>query len=152
LPPAIAPGAFVILSGRVDVTRRRPHGQSELIVTNGPGSFMGELAQLSDRPSLVDADATIEVERPSGVKLRLTGSVDEAALTPGLVGAVVIGIPGKQRHLPRRSPTARPFRPRGCAASRAAREKPRCVSPKLDSRHPEPYQRSVAERFSPPLK
>ena len=26
---------------------------SELIVTHGPGSFMGELAQLSGRPSLV---------------------------------------------------------------------------------------------------
>src|SRR5215472_7166150 len=58
----IAPGAFVILSGRVDVTQRGRQGHSELIVTHGPASFMGELAQLSDRPSLVDADATEAVE------------------------------------------------------------------------------------------
>src|SRR6202049_5094305 len=53
----IAPGAFVILRGRVDVTQRSVLGQSEPIVTYGPGSFMGELAQLSDRPCLVDAGA-----------------------------------------------------------------------------------------------
>jgi thioredoxin reductase (NADPH) len=53
----IAPGAFVILKGRVEVTQRGVLGQSQPIVTYGPGSFMGELAQLSDRPCLVDADA-----------------------------------------------------------------------------------------------
>src|SRR5271169_52991 len=58
----IAPGAFVILRGRVDVMKRGTEGHPELIVTHGPGSFMGELAQLSDRPSLVDADATEAVE------------------------------------------------------------------------------------------
>jgi len=58
----VAPGAFVILAGPVDVTRRGMLGQSELIVTHGPGSFMGELAQLSGRPSLVDADAKEAVE------------------------------------------------------------------------------------------
>jgi len=46
----IAPGAFVILAGRVEVTQRGMPGHSELIVTQGPGSFMGELAQLSSRP------------------------------------------------------------------------------------------------------
>ncbi len=52
-----APGAFVILEGRVDVLQGGGLGPSQLIVTHGPGSFMGELAQLSDRPSLVDAYA-----------------------------------------------------------------------------------------------
>ena len=42
----IAPGAFVILAGRVEVTHRATPGHSELIVTHGPGSFMGELAHL----------------------------------------------------------------------------------------------------------
>jgi thioredoxin reductase (NADPH) len=51
----IAPGAFVILAGRVEVTHRGMPGHSEPIVEHGPGSFMGELAQLSGRPSLVDA-------------------------------------------------------------------------------------------------
>jgi thioredoxin reductase (NADPH) len=58
----IAPGAFIILAGQVDVTRRGTPGHSELIVTHGLGSFMGELAQLSGRPSLVDAYAKEAVQ------------------------------------------------------------------------------------------
>src|ERR1700730_5069413 len=53
----IAPGAFIVLKGQVDVSQRGL-GPSQPIVTHGPGSFMGELAQLSGRPSLVDARAT----------------------------------------------------------------------------------------------
>jgi thioredoxin reductase (NADPH) len=41
----IAPGAFLILAGQVDVSQRGLE-QSQPIVTHGPGSFMGELAQL----------------------------------------------------------------------------------------------------------
>ena len=52
----VAPGAFIILTGRAEVSQHRL-GRSETIVTHGPGSFMGELAQLSGRPSLVDAIA-----------------------------------------------------------------------------------------------
>jgi thioredoxin reductase (NADPH) len=48
---------MVILSGTVDVVRHTPAGDGELIVAHGPGSFLGELAQLSGRPSLVDAHA-----------------------------------------------------------------------------------------------
>jgi len=55
-------GAFVLLSGRVDITQRNRHAEPELIVTHGPGSFMGELAQLSGRPSLVDGIAKEPVE------------------------------------------------------------------------------------------
>src|SRR5207302_2207598 len=36
--------------------------ESQLIVRHGPGSFMGELAQLSGRPTLVDGTAEGEVE------------------------------------------------------------------------------------------
>jgi thioredoxin reductase (NADPH) len=53
----IAPGAFVLLSGHVEITQRGGHRESESIVTHGPGSFMGELAQLSGRPALVDGVA-----------------------------------------------------------------------------------------------
>ena len=53
-----SPGMFVILSGQVAVTQHSALGHDEPIVTHSPGSFMGELAQLSDRPSLVDARAT----------------------------------------------------------------------------------------------
>src|SRR5207302_1397914 len=38
----IAPGAFVLLSGHVEITQRDRHREIESIVTHGPGSFMGE--------------------------------------------------------------------------------------------------------------
>ncbi|MBV9218517.1 MAG: FAD-dependent oxidoreductase [Methylobacteriaceae bacterium] len=58
----IAPGLIVILSGRVEVTQGRGLNLRETIVTHGPGEFVGELAQLSARPSLVDAEAVEPVE------------------------------------------------------------------------------------------
>ena len=57
-----SPGLFVILSGEVAVTQHSPLGRDQPVITHGPGSFMGELAQLSERPSLVDARATKPVE------------------------------------------------------------------------------------------
>jgi thioredoxin reductase (NADPH) len=57
----VAPGLIVILSGKVDVTQDGL-GRRETIVTHQPGSFVGELAQLSARPSLVNAEATEPVE------------------------------------------------------------------------------------------
>ena len=50
-------GLAVILSGTVNVTRRTTTGDGEFIVAHGSGSFLGELAQLSGRPALVDARA-----------------------------------------------------------------------------------------------
>jgi len=55
------PGVMLILSGQVEVTR--PDGPSrEHIVTHERGNFMGELAQLSGRPYLVDERALTDVE------------------------------------------------------------------------------------------
>ena len=59
---AVSPGLMVILAGRVDVTRHGEGGAPEPIVTHEPGSFMGELAQLSGRPALVDAHAKEPVQ------------------------------------------------------------------------------------------
>src|SRR5262245_1439205 len=53
---------MIILAGKVDITQRDQSGHGVLIVTHGPGSFMGELAQLAGRPSLVDARAQEPVE------------------------------------------------------------------------------------------
>jgi thioredoxin reductase (NADPH) len=58
----VSPGLFIVLSGEVVVSQHNVLGRDEPIVTHGPGSFMGELAQLSGRPSLVDARATKPVE------------------------------------------------------------------------------------------
>jgi thioredoxin reductase (NADPH) len=87
----IAPGAFVILGGRVDVTQRGPHGESELIVTHGTGSFQGELAQLSDRPSLVDTIAREAVEAIVVPPRRLRDLlVEEAELGERIMRALIL--------------------------------------------------------------
>ncbi len=58
----IGPGMFVILSGQVVISQHDEHAAHPPIVVHGPGSFMGELAQLSGRPSLVDGIAQSAVE------------------------------------------------------------------------------------------
>jgi thioredoxin reductase (NADPH) len=55
-------GLTIILAGKVDVTRHDGLGHREPIVTYDPGAFLGELAQLAGRPSLVDAYAHEPVE------------------------------------------------------------------------------------------
>lgn len=58
----VGAGVIILLNGSVDVTQRDMKGHDTPIVTHVPGSFMGELAQLAGRPSLVDAVATTTVE------------------------------------------------------------------------------------------
>ena len=58
----VAPGTFVLRSGRAKVTRRDPLGRLAPIVEQGPGDFTAELGQLSGRPALVDAHAVDDVE------------------------------------------------------------------------------------------
>jgi thioredoxin reductase (NADPH) len=55
-------GLAIILSGEVEISQHGELGRREAIVTHRPGGFMGELAQLSGRPSLVDAFAKRDVE------------------------------------------------------------------------------------------
>ena len=55
-------GIVAILSGEVTISGRDQRGRPEVIVVHRAGAFMGELAQLSGRPSLVDARATGAVE------------------------------------------------------------------------------------------
>ncbi len=50
-------GMAVILSGSVEVSQRSEGGRKRPIVTHPRGAFMGELAQLSGKPSLVDTQA-----------------------------------------------------------------------------------------------
>ncbi|HEY2386789.1 MAG TPA: FAD-dependent oxidoreductase [Candidatus Binatia bacterium] len=58
----VSPGMMIVLSGEVAVTQHNLLGRDQPIVTHGPGHFMGELAQLAGRPSLVDVQATKPVE------------------------------------------------------------------------------------------
>jgi thioredoxin reductase (NADPH) len=56
------PGMFVLLRGRVAVTRRNALSADAPVVEHGPGEFMAEVGQLSGRPALVDGRALEEVE------------------------------------------------------------------------------------------
>ncbi|WP_184720804.1 FAD-dependent oxidoreductase [Caulobacter sp.] len=57
-----SPGLLVILGGRVAISRRDAHNESQPIVEHAAGQFVGEIAQLSGRPSLVDVTAISAVE------------------------------------------------------------------------------------------
>lgn len=57
-----SPGLFVVLDGRVAISRRDANRESQPIVEHDPGQFIGEIAQLSGRPSLVDVTALTDVE------------------------------------------------------------------------------------------
>ena len=56
------PGMFVLLRGRVAVTRKNALSVETPIVEHTPGQFMAEVGQLSGRPSLVDGRALDVVE------------------------------------------------------------------------------------------
>jgi thioredoxin reductase (NADPH) len=86
-----SPGMLVILSGEVAVTQHNVLGRNEPIVTHGAGGFMGELAQLSGRPSLVDASATTPVETLVIPSLRLRDVlVAEAELGERIMRALIL--------------------------------------------------------------
>jgi thioredoxin reductase (NADPH) len=87
----IAPGAFVLLSGQVDMMQRAGDRDAEFIVSHGPGSFMGELAQLSGRPALVDGVARGAVEALVIARDRLRDLlVEEAELGERIMRALIL--------------------------------------------------------------
>ncbi len=57
----ISPGLVVVLEGSIAVHQGGAFSGGAAIVEHGPGEFLGELAQLSDRPALVDARAASDV-------------------------------------------------------------------------------------------
>jgi thioredoxin reductase (NADPH) len=56
------PGMFVVLSGHVTITQRDGLGRVTPIIDQGPGQFLAEIGQLSDRVALVDGHAEGDVE------------------------------------------------------------------------------------------
>ena len=55
-------GLTIILAGKVDITQHDETGRLVPITTHEPGEFIGELAQLSGRPALVDGHSQGPVE------------------------------------------------------------------------------------------
>jgi thioredoxin reductase (NADPH) len=87
----VGDGLTIILAGKIDITQHDASGRRQLIVTHGPGEFMGELAQLAGRPVLVDAYAQGPVEaliiRPDRLRALL---VAEAELGERIMRALIL--------------------------------------------------------------
>ena len=73
-------GLTVILAGEVAVSWRDERGEDLPVTVHRAGSFMGELAQLSGRPALVDGRAATPVEAlvltPEGLRAALVAEAD----------------------------------------------------------------------------
>jgi len=86
-----SPGLLVVLSGTLRVTGRDGHGRDVLVVEHGPGSFSGELGQLSGRRSFVDGVAVGELRglliKPDQLRALL---VTEASLGERIMRALIL--------------------------------------------------------------
>jgi thioredoxin reductase (NADPH) len=104
----VGPGMFVVLSGHVAITQHDGLGHVAPIVEQGPGEFVAELGQLSNRATLVDGTAVGDIETLliSSANLRslLVAEADlgsrimralilrrVALIQGGIAGAVLIG-------------------------------------------------------------
>jgi thioredoxin reductase (NADPH) len=84
------PGLMLILSGEVEVTQPNG-GERRHIVTHERGNFMGELAQLSGRPYLVDEKALTDVEAVAISPDRLRALlIAEATLGEQIMRALIL--------------------------------------------------------------
>jgi thioredoxin reductase (NADPH) len=104
----LSPGMFVLLSGHVVVTQRDGMGHVTPLVEEGPGQFIGEVGQLTNRPAFVDVTAEGDVEclviPPDGIRTLLVAEADlgerimramilrrVSLIQSGLSGPVLIG-------------------------------------------------------------
>jgi thioredoxin reductase (NADPH) len=84
------PGLVLILSGKVEVTRQDGDERKQIVV-HERGNFMGELAQLSGRPFLVDEKALTDIEAVAIPADRLRALlVAEADLGERLMRALIL--------------------------------------------------------------
>jgi len=104
------PGMFVVLSGHVAITQRDGLGHVTPVAEQGPGQFLAEVGQLSNRAALVDGHAEGEVETllipPEGLRALLIAEADlgerimralilrrVSLIQSGVGGPVLIGAP-----------------------------------------------------------
>ena len=84
-------GLKILLSGQVEILQHDQTGRRIHIVTHEAGSFMGELAQLSGRPSLVNAEALTDGETIEIAPDRLRAVlVAEAELGERIMRALIL--------------------------------------------------------------
>jgi thioredoxin reductase (NADPH) len=87
----VSDGLVFVLKGEIEVRQGSAVSASTVITQHGPGSFHGELAQLSDRPSLVDAAAVTDTEALVVAPARLRDVlVQEASLGERIMRALIL--------------------------------------------------------------
>jgi thioredoxin reductase (NADPH) len=87
----LSPGLVVVKGGTIEITQNDGIGGLTTIVTHGPNQFVGELAQLSDRPSFVNAEALEPVEAIVIAPQRLRDLlVQEAELGERVMRALIL--------------------------------------------------------------
>jgi len=87
----VAAGLAFVLKGSIDVRQGGTISRGEPITQHGPGGFLGELAQLSGRPALVDAIARGDVEAIVLPPRRLRDVlVQEASLGERIMRALIL--------------------------------------------------------------
>jgi cyclic nucleotide-binding protein len=102
---SVSEGFTIILSGKVDVLQHASSGQGPLIVTHGPGAFMGELAQLAGRPALVDAlVAARHFRSPWHIGRNQSAVTALPRRTPRRVWAIIAGENDMRAHQPGSTP------------------------------------------------
>jgi len=86
----VGPGLMLILSGSVEVIRHDGVGRARITI-HERGNFMGELAQLSGRPYLVDEQAMTDVEAVAIAPDRLRAMmIAEADLGEKIMRALIL--------------------------------------------------------------
>jgi thioredoxin reductase (NADPH) len=86
----VGPGLMLILSGSVEVIRHDGSGRARITI-HERGNFMGELAQLSGRPYLVDEQAMTDVEAVAIAPDRLRAMmIAEADLGEKIMRALIL--------------------------------------------------------------
>jgi thioredoxin reductase (NADPH) len=87
----VAEGLAFVLKGEIEVSQGGAVSARNVIVRHGPGHFLGELSQLSERPALVDAIAATDVEAllVPGPRLRDV-LVQEASLGERIMRALIL--------------------------------------------------------------
>src|SRR4029450_5711706 len=87
----VGPGLALVLDGEIEVTQRDETGHTRQIVIHKRGNFMGELAQLSGRPYLVDeialTDTQIMAISPDKLRALL---IAEASLGERIMRALIL--------------------------------------------------------------
>jgi thioredoxin reductase (NADPH) len=84
-------GLKILLSGQVEILQHDQTGRRIHVVTHEAGSFMGELAQLSGRPALVNAEALTDGEAIAIAPDRLRAVlVAEAELGERIMRALIL--------------------------------------------------------------